>query len=237
MAKILVGTTSWTEKTLIDSGLFYPPVVKTPEDRLRYYATKFPITEVDSSYYALPSERNAQVWVERTPKNFVFHVKAFRFFTGHQTAPSALPKDIREAIRPAERKNVYYKDLSTELADELWDRFRSALVPLQSAGKLAAVLFQFPPWFIPNRDGYAYVLTCAEKLEAIQVAIEFRNKIWFEGDRRRPVLSFLREHRLVHVVVDEPQGFASSIPSVWEVTPPSLGARGGRAFSGQLLKF
>jgi hypothetical protein len=48
--KILVGTTSWTEKTLIDFGLFYPPVVKTPEDRLRYYATKFPITEVDSTY-------------------------------------------------------------------------------------------------------------------------------------------------------------------------------------------
>jgi uncharacterized protein YecE (DUF72 family) len=109
MGKILVGTTSWTEKTLIDSGLFYPPVVKTPEDRLRYYATKFPITEVDSTYYALPSERNAQVWVERTPENFVFHVKAFRLLTGHQTAPSALPKDIREAIGTAERKNVYYR--------------------------------------------------------------------------------------------------------------------------------
>jgi len=68
MGKILVGTTSWTEKTLIESGLFYPPVVKTPEDRLKYYATKFPVTEVDSSYYALPSERNAQVWVDPRPK-------------------------------------------------------------------------------------------------------------------------------------------------------------------------
>jgi uncharacterized protein YecE (DUF72 family) len=52
MGKILIGTTSWTEKTLIESGLFYPPSVKTPEDRLKYYATKFPVTEVDSSYYA-----------------------------------------------------------------------------------------------------------------------------------------------------------------------------------------
>jgi uncharacterized protein YecE (DUF72 family) len=84
-------------------------------------------------------------------------------------------------------------------------------VPLQSAGKLGAVLFQFPPWFIPNRDGYAHVLVCAEKLEGIQVAVEFRNKIWFEGDRRERVLSFLREHKLVHVVVDEPQGFGSSV--------------------------
>jgi uncharacterized protein YecE (DUF72 family) len=222
MGKILVGTTSWTEKTLIESGLFYPPAVKTPEDRLKYYATKFPITEVDSSYYALPSERNASVWVERTPENFVFHVKAFRIFTGHQTAPSALPKDIREGLAPAEKKNVYYKDIPTDLAEELWDRFRSALVPLQSIGKLGAVLFQFPPWFIPNRDGYAHVLVCAEKLEGMQVAVEFRNKIWFEGDRRERVSSFLHEHKLVHVVVDEPQGFGSSVPAVWEVTSPAL---------------
>jgi uncharacterized protein YecE (DUF72 family) len=222
MGNILVGTTSWTEKTLIDSGLFYPLAVKTPEDRVKYYATKFPVTEVDSSYYALPSERNAQVWVERTPKNFVFHVKAFRLFTGHQTAPSALPKDIREAIGSAERKNVYYKDLATELADELWDRFRSALMPLQSASKLGALLFQFPPWFIPNRDGYAHILACAEKLEGMQVAVEFRNKIWFTEDRRERLLSFLREHQLVQVVVDEPQGFGSSVPAVWEVTSPSL---------------
>jgi uncharacterized protein YecE (DUF72 family) len=59
-------------------------------------------------------------------------------------------------------------------------------------------------------------------MEGMQVAVEFRNKTWFEGDRRERVLSFLREHKLVHVVVDEPQGFGSSVPSVWEVTSPSL---------------
>jgi uncharacterized protein YecE (DUF72 family) len=156
------------------------------------------------------------------PKTLRSTSRPFRLLTGHQTTPSALPKNIREAIGSAERKNVYYKDLATELADELWDRFRSALMPLQSGGKLAAVLFQFPPWFIPNRDGYAHVLVCAEKLEGIQVAIEFGNKIWFEGDRRERVLSFLRDHKLVHVVVDEPPGFGSSVPTLWEVTSPSL---------------
>jgi uncharacterized protein YecE (DUF72 family) len=222
MGKISVGTTSWTEKTLIESGLFYPPSAKTPEDRLKYYATKFPVTEVDSSYYALPSERNAQVWVERTPKNFVFHLKAFRLFTGHHTAPSALPKDIREAIGPAEKKNLYYKDLPPELADELWERFRVALRPLKAAGKLGTVLFQFPHWFIPNRGGYAHLLACKERLEGIQISIEFRNSIWFDERRRERVLGFLREHQLVHVVVDEPQGFPSSVPLVWEVTSPEL---------------
>jgi uncharacterized protein YecE (DUF72 family) len=222
MKKILVGTTSWTEKTLIESGLFYPSAVKTPEDRLKYYATKFPVTEVDSSYYALPSERNSQVWVERTPKNFVFHLKAFRLFTGHQTAPSALPKDVREAIAPAGKKNLYYKDMPPELTGELWERFRAALQPLKAAGKLGTVLFQFPHWFIPNRDGYAHVVACKERLEGIQISVEFRNSIWFDERRRERVLGFLREHQLVHVVVDEPQGFSSSVPPVWGVSSPKL---------------
>jgi len=223
MGKIFVGTTSWTEKTLIECGMFYPPEVKTPEDRLKYYATKFPVTEVDSSYYALPSERNSQVWVERTPKNFVFHLKAFRLFTGHQTAPSALPKDIREALGPAtEKKNVYHKDMPPELTDELWERFRAALQPLKAAGKLATVLFQFPQWFIPKRTDYAHILSCAEKLQGIQISVEFRNRIWFDERRRERVLGFLREHQLVHVVVDEPQGFPSSVPPVWKVTSPRL---------------
>lgn len=164
--------------------MFYPPRVKTPEDRLKYYASKFPVTEVDSSYYSLPSERNAAAWVERTPKNFVFHVKAFRVFTGHQTDPSKFPKDIQEALGPREKKNLYYRDLPAEVTDELWQRFRSSLQPLKAAGKLGTVVFQFPSWFIPNRDGYAHILSCAEKLDRIQISVEFRNSIWFDERRR-----------------------------------------------------
>jgi uncharacterized protein YecE (DUF72 family) len=50
MSRILVGTTSWTEKTLVESGRFYPPDVHTAEERLRFYASQFPVVEVDSSY-------------------------------------------------------------------------------------------------------------------------------------------------------------------------------------------
>ncbi len=80
MSPILVGTTSWTEKTLVESGRSYPPDVHSAEARLRYYATRFPVVEVDSAYYGLPSEQNASLWVERTPDGFVFDVKAFRLF-------------------------------------------------------------------------------------------------------------------------------------------------------------
>jgi uncharacterized protein YecE (DUF72 family) len=71
MARILVGTTSWTETTLVESGRFYPPEVHTAEERLRYYASRFPVVEVDSSYYGLPPARNAGLWAERTPSGFV----------------------------------------------------------------------------------------------------------------------------------------------------------------------
>src|SRR5512145_2158153 len=84
LSNILVGTASWTDKSLIKCGRYYPADVKTAEERLRFYAGEFPLVEVDSSYYAIPSEQTARLWVERTPADFVFDVKAFRLFTQHQ---------------------------------------------------------------------------------------------------------------------------------------------------------
>src|SRR5436305_6333800 len=70
MGRILVGTASWTDKTLIASGRFYPPKCNSPEERLRYYASQFPLVEIDSSYYAMPKAEVAQLWAERTPPHF-----------------------------------------------------------------------------------------------------------------------------------------------------------------------
>jgi len=92
LGDIRVGTASWTDKTLVDCQRFYPEEAKSAEARLRFYATRFATVEVDSSYYGLPSARNAQLWAERTPEGFSFVVKAFRLFTLHHTAPEALPK-------------------------------------------------------------------------------------------------------------------------------------------------
>ncbi len=218
MAKILVGTASWTDKSLIDSGLFYPPSIKTPDERLRYYASQFPLVEVDSSYYALPSARNSVLWAERTPEGFLFDVKAFRLFTQHQTPPSALPKDIREAMGPIEKKNVYYRDVPEEMLDELWERFCSAIQPLREVGKLGLVLFQFPPWFAYSQSNLDHILSCQRMLGNCPIAVEFRNKSWFDAKHRDAVLDFERGHDLAHVVADEPQGFPSSIPALWETT-------------------
>jgi uncharacterized protein YecE (DUF72 family) len=219
---ILIGSASWTDKTLIACGRFYPREAKTPESRLRYYATQFPIVEVDSSYYGMPSPQNAQLWAERTPRHFIFNVKAFRLFTGHQTSPIVLHKDIQQALGPGVPKSLYYKDMPREIVDELWRRFSEALEPLRQAGKLGAVHFQFAPWLLRNREGHAHVSECAERMEGHLLSVEFRNQTWFAGDNAGKTLAFERELGVVHTIVDGPQGFANCVPCVWEATNPDL---------------
>lgn len=222
MGDILIGTTSWTDKTLIACKRFYPPGVNTAEARLRYYATRFPIVEVDSTYYGLPSEHNALLWSQRTPPGFVFHVKAFRLFTQHQTPPEALPADLRARVRLAPRKNVYYRDLPAEIVDELWRRFTRALEPLRATGRLGAIVFQYPPWFVYGEESFEHVAQCARRLPGDLVAVEFRHRSWFAECSREETLAFERRLGLVHVVTDSPRGFASSVEPVWEATNPAL---------------
>ena len=222
MSNILIGTASWTDKSLIASGRFYPPKCNTPEERLRYYASQFPLVEVDSSYYAMPKPEVAQLWAERTPPNFTFNIKAFRLFTGHQTSTAALPKDVAEALGPVEKRNLYYKDLPREITDEMWRQYREGIEPLKRSGKLAAVHFQFAPWVAYHPKNRDHIEECQRQLEGYQLAIEFRNKTWFEGKHAAVTLAFERERNLVNVIVDEPQGMANTIPSVWEVTNPAL---------------
>jgi uncharacterized protein YecE (DUF72 family) len=218
---ILVGTASWTDKTLIDCGRFYPKEAKTPEARLRFYASIFPMVEVDSSYYAIPAPPTAQAWTERTPEHFVFNVKAFRLFTGHQTQPNVLHKDIQQALAGRGARNLYYRDMPPEINAELWRRFHEALAPLQIAGKLGLVHFQFPPWLMRNREGVAHVTHCVERMAGQRVSIEFRHASWLDtADHRESTLALLRELGAVHTVVDGPQGFANSVPMLAEATHP-----------------
>jgi uncharacterized protein YecE (DUF72 family) len=215
---ILVGTASWTDKTLIDCGRFYPKEAKTPEARLRYYASIFPLVEVDSSYYGIPAPANANNWAERTPEHFIFNVKAFRLFTGHQTDPKVLHKDIKEAL--GSTKTLYYRSTPAEIRDELWRRFIDAISPLKNAGKLGLVHFQFPPWLQCNREGHAHVLHCIEMMAGHACSVEFRHESWWTEAQRAGTIDFLRELRAVHTIVDGPQGFANSVPLLAETTNP-----------------
>jgi len=220
---VRVGSCSWTDKTLIACGRFYPPRgCSTPEQRLRFYASQFPLVEVDSSYYAMPTPDNSARWVERTPDGFVFNIKAFRLLTNHQTAPEVFPKDIQQLMAPLKKRTFYYRDLPEEIQREIWRRFREAIEPLRAAGKLHLVHFQFPPWLLRNRAGHDHVRHCVEMMAGHTLSVEFRNRIWFEGEHTASTLAFERELGVVHTVVDAPQGFENSVPQVWEATHPRL---------------
>ncbi|WP_229401952.1 DUF72 domain-containing protein [Micromonospora okii] len=214
MGEIKVGTASWTDRTLLDSG-WYPQTADTPEKRLSYYARQFPLVEVDATYYSPPAERTARLWAERTPAGFTFNVKAFSLLTGHPTRVSALYKDLRPET---DKRNVYPDDLPAQAYEEVWTRFLSALDPLVAAGRLGALLFQFPPWFTIKRDNKQYLLEVARRCAPLRPVFEFRHASWFDGSNRDETLGFLREHELAYVSVDMPQGHRSSVPPVLEAT-------------------
>jgi len=214
MGELRFGTASWTDKTLLAAG-WYPGDVRTPEQRLAYYASRFPLVEVDSTYYTPPNERNSVLWVARTPPGFTFNVKAFSLLTQHPTKPSALYKDLRPET---EKKNLYLDGLSAAIVDDVWSRFLGALDPLHTAGKLGAVLFQFPQWFPIGKRNKAYLLECRERCGDIPICVEFRNASWMSEDNARETLDFLTSYALPYVCVDMPQGHASSIPPVVAAT-------------------
>ncbi len=213
-AGVRFGTSSWTDPTLLAEGVFYPPEAHTPETRLRYYASRFSVVEVDSSYYALPSRRNAEIWVERTPAHFVFDIKAHALMTGQPSEVSRLPADLKKALPKAvaEKARVYAKDLEPELRKEIWQRFREAVEPLHAAGKLGAVMLQYPRWFTPNERARAELAEAAERLDGLPCAVEFRSALWFEGTAAASTLRLLEDNGLSFVMVDEPQGMKSSVP-------------------------
>jgi uncharacterized protein YecE (DUF72 family) len=215
--EIRVGTASWTDRTLLASG-WYPRPVDTPAKRLGFYAEHFPLVEVDSGYYALPAERTAALWAERTPAHFTFNVKAFSLFTQHPTRVAALPADLRPAVEHLGKDTVYLKDVPAEVTDQAWDRFGSALAPLREAGKLGAILLQFPPWFAISRVNKEYILACAQRAAPDRVCIEFRNHTWLSERNRDETLQFLFAHQLPYVCVDMPQGYRNSIPPILAAT-------------------
>ena len=222
--RIRIGTAGWTDKTLLPVGLFYPSGVESPEERLRYYASRFPLVEIDSSYYGLPVRRNSELWAARTPDGFKFDIKAYALMTGHPSEVARLPRALREAL-PASvsaQKRLYPRDLPPEIYDEIWAIFRDAIEPLVDAGKLGSVLLQYPQWFMPSSAARHALLEARDRLDGIPCTIEFRNRAWFDARGRDRTLEFLRDHALPYVIVDEPQGLPNSVPPIAAVTAPRL---------------
>jgi uncharacterized protein YecE (DUF72 family) len=227
--EIRIGTASWTDPTITKGGVFYPRGVTSSEDRLRYYASQFPTVEVDSTYYSLPERAIAALWAERTPDDFVFHVKAHALMTGQPTEVARLPEPLIDALPAAlaDKPRIYAKDLPRELYDAVWTHFLDALEPLRATGKLGGVLLQYPRWFLPTPENKALIADSAERLAGTPGAVELRNRIWYGGPdgtgrATQWTLDMLRDLGLTYVMVDGPQGLESSVPPVAAVTTPEL---------------
>jgi uncharacterized protein YecE (DUF72 family) len=196
-ATIRVGTASWT-----DHEPFYPPEydkAAMKSQRITYYARYFSLAEVDSTFYNLQPARNFQLWAERTPDDFAFDVKAYGELTWHHRDDDGKP------ITPSA---------------DTFAKFAEMVRPMREAGKLRALLFQFPPWFTFAPERVEYLGTVRELLPEDTVAVEFRHRSWVEGTNADETRAALEAHRLAYCAVDEPQIGSGSVPPVVLLTDP-----------------
>lgn len=196
---IRVGTCSWT-----DHKPFYPPLYERAggqSARLAYYSHFFSLVEVDSTYYALQPARNLERWAAQTPPDFRFNVKAYGELTWHH--------------RTSERRVI-------EPAIETHRRFSQMVQPLRTSGKLAALHFQFAPWFDTSDAHRDYLQQLRDLYPDDQLAVEFRNRSWYSPQCWETIRSDLATLGFVYVVVDEPQVGRSSAPPVIAATSSQL---------------
>ena len=197
MGDLRIGTSGWNYPTGPGTwnGIFYPPKRRGRAfDDLAFYAEHFDTVEVNSSFYRLPDPATTLAWARRTPAEFDFSLKLYQKFT-HQamyqkaTSPD-LPGDaIATAIPAVTRADV--------------DVFLKAVDPLAEAGKLGALLCQFPPSFRDTEDAREYLAWLMQAFARYPLAIELRHRSW--SDHEPQIVNLLNEHGAAWVQIDEPK--------------------------------
>ena len=217
-AAIRIGTCSWADESL--TRYFYPRGIKGAEERLRYYADRFDVVEVNSTYYRLPDEHMVRHWAERTPEGFVMHVKAFGVMTRHPVKAEQLPTDLREAAPLDDRGRV--ERPPREFRAEVFRRFHEALAPLRESGKLGGILMQLPPYVVFRPSALEYLEWAQGQLGGDEMLVEFRHASWLDDENRSETLRFLEGHGMTHVIVDAPRtGGRNVAPTVVATTSPT----------------
>jgi uncharacterized protein YecE (DUF72 family) len=207
-APIRIGTCSWADEAL--TKYWYPKEVPARE-RLRWYAEHFSTVEVDSTYYRVPERSMVQGWADRTPDDFVMHVKAFGLMTRHPVKLEQLPEHLREGMPVDERGRVDRPP--REQRALVFREFLSALEPLRETGKLGGILFQLPPYVVWKPASLDYLEWARNQLGDDKMLVEFRHRSWFEEDVMPEVLKWLEERRMAYVTVDAPKVDAKNVPA------------------------
>ena len=226
---VRVGTASWTDPTMTAAGVFYPEAADTRRGAAASSTRRrFPVVEVDATYYALPSRRLSELWVERTPPDFVFDIKAHALLTGQPTETKRLPKAIREALPPtlADKARLYAKDLPGELLAEVWRTLRGRpRAARRDAASWAPSSSSTPSGSSPRRRT-ATRSARRERLARARDSGSRSSSATGRGSTRRTPsgrCASSRTRAIPLVMVDGPQGFKSSIPPVVATTSKDLG--------------
>jgi uncharacterized protein YecE (DUF72 family) len=195
MSNLRIGTSGWNYPAGRGTwnGIFYPPAAKgrrpkgaaKPKfDELAYYAEHFDTVEINTTFYGQPKATVAQTWADRTPSGFEFSLKLYRKLT-HADVPGVPPFD-EDAI----------------------DEYRHGIEPLADAGKIGALLAQFPPSFKQTSESQAYLDALLHRFRDYPLAVELRHRSW--SDDFIATLSLLNSHNAALTQIDEPK-FSVSI--------------------------
>lgn len=217
---VLVGTASWTDPEFIKAGWYPPDVKNDAAGRLRYYASRFPMVEVNASFYALPTVETVAGWAERTPPGFRFHVKAHQVVSGHPSDPGRLPPALRNLPAQLDAKGRIRRP-GRELRDAVIDGLLEACGPL--GDKLGAILVQFPPFVVSGNRQREEIRRILDRLRPARAAVEFRHRSWAEPGERERAAELLAEFDAAWVCVDAPRiDVASAMPPIVEITSDAL---------------
>jgi uncharacterized protein YecE (DUF72 family) len=194
---IRIGTSGWNYPTGKGTwnGIFYPEGARPRKsktskktggfDDLAFYAEHFDTVEVNSSFYGVPTVETTKGWAARTPADFEFSLKLYQKFTHPEMFLKATGQDPADLDR-------------TDV-----DAFRAAIDPLAQAGKLGALLAQFPASFKNEPDARGYLEWLLEAFRDYQVAVELRHRSF--SDDPVETLQLLGAHGAALVQIDEPQ--------------------------------
>lgn len=219
-AVVRAGTCSWADRSLIAEGSFYPRRTMTATARLAWYSERLPLAELTATYRFPPTPELSAQWASRTPEGFTFDVRAWSLLTGNPTFPDSLWPDLQGQVLPSSRprRRLYATHLPGDVLEECWDRFAHAIGPLYRAGRLGAVILQYPSWFSPRPETWAELARAHERLPGYRIAVELHSPKWFEGDGCETTLEFLELHDLALVCVDGPAVGPRAAPKVVAAT-------------------
>jgi uncharacterized protein YecE (DUF72 family) len=192
VSDIRIGTSGWSYPTGKGTwkGVFYPTPTGARRgrgkfDELAFYAEHFDTVEINSTFYRVPAVETARGWAKRTPPGFEFSLKLFQKFTHPDMFHDATGSDP--------------SNLGTADVDE----FRSAIEPLATAGKLGALLAQFPASFKNEPNARGYLEWLLDQFRDYRIAVELRHRTW--SDNPEQTLELLGSSNAAWTQIDEPK--------------------------------